>query len=123
MIKSKYQETRVLGDKFVKDTGNEYRVVAQRPYRDKKNILPDGIMLTLQITKDLNEYKNGEDDMTMGTFEVCVLCGTHDKGLKKGDFVSLHEFREDVSYYIDFSYILRFGDLKKLSKGLPKLDN
>ena len=122
MIKSKYQETRVLGDKFLKDTGNEYRVVAQRPYRDKKNRLPDGILLTLQITKDLNEYTNGEDDMTMGTFDVTVLCGTHDKGLVKGDFVSLHDFREDVSYYIDFSFILRFGDVKKISKVMPKLD-
>jgi hypothetical protein len=54
MIKGKYQETRVLGDKFIKETGNEYRVVTQRPYRDKKNRLPDGILLTLQITVTAN---------------------------------------------------------------------
>jgi len=124
MIKSKYQETRVLGDKFTQDTGNEYRVVTQRPYKDKKNRLPDGILMTLQITKDLNQYQNGEDDMTLGTFDVTVLCGTHDKGLKKGDLVSLHGFREDVSYHIDFSYILRFDDVKKIDKagGMPDLD-
>ena len=125
MIKSNYQETRVLGDKFVKDTGNEYRVVTQRPYKDKKNKLPDGILLTLQITKDLNQYKYGEDDMTMGTFDAYVLCGTHDIGLKKGDLVSLHEFKEDISYYINYNYILRFGDVKKIQKSssLPKLNS
>jgi len=124
MIKSKYQTTRVLGDNFLKDTGNEYRVVTQRPYKDKKNKLPDGILLTLQITKDLNQYANGEDDMTLGTFDAYVLCGTHDKGLKKGDLISLHDFKEDVSYYIDYNYILRFGDVKKLTKSgtMPNLD-
>jgi len=124
MIKSTYQQTRVLGDKFLKDTGNEYRVVTQRPYKDRKNRLPDGILLTLQITIDNNQYKNGEDDMTLGTFDAYVLCGTHDKGIKKGDIVSLHDFREDVSYYIDYSYILRFDDVKKIEKsgGMPKLD-
>jgi len=124
MIKNKYQETRVLGDQFIADTGNEYRVVTQRPYKDKKNRLPDGILLTLQITKDLNQYQNGEDDMTLGTFDAYVLCGTHDMGLKKGDLVSLHDFREDVSYYIDFNYILRFGGVKKIGKAglLPEID-
>ena len=122
MIKSKYQITTVLGDDFIKDTGNEYRVVGQRPYRDKKNKLPAGVLLNLQITKDFNQYKEDEDDMTMGTFDVTVLCGTHDKGLKKGDLVSLHDFKEDISYFINFNYILRFGGVKKIDKGMPKLD-
>jgi len=122
MIKNKYQITKVLGDEFIKDTGNEYCVVAQRPYRDKKNKLPDGIFLTLQITKDLNQYGKDEDDMTMGTFEAYVLCGQTDMGLKKGDLVSLHGFKEDISYFINFNYILRFSDVKKIEKGMPKLD-
>ena len=123
-IKIKYQETKVLGDQFITDTGNEYRVVAQRPYTDKKKKLPNGILLTLQITKDKNKYPENEDDMTMGTFDVYVLCGSHDVGLKKGDLVSLHGFREDVSYYIDFNYILRFDGVKKVEKAgaLPDLD-
>ena len=123
-IKIKYQETRVLGDKFLADTGNEYRVVEQRPYTDKKGKLGMGIRMTLQITKDKNQYSENEDDMTMGTFEVFVLCGSHNVGLKKGDLVSLHGFREDVSYYIDFNYILRFDGVKKIEKagGMPALD-
>ena len=124
-IKRKYQKTTVLGDQFLADTGNEYRVVSQRPYKDKKDKLPDGLLMTLQIVKDNSAYPVGEDNMTMETFEVYVLCGSHDVGLKKGDFCSLHDFKEDLSYYIDYNYILRFGGVKKIDKsgsGLPNLD-
>ena len=120
MITYKYQKTIVLGDQFIADTGNEYRVVRQRTYKDKTNQLPDGIVLTLQITKDLNQHQNGKDDMTLGKFDAYVLCGTHDIGLKKGDLVSLYDFREDVSYYIDSDYILRFGGVKKIDTDTKK---
>jgi len=116
MIKRKYQKTTVLGDQFLSDTGNEYRVVSQRSYVDKKGKLPDGIVMTLQITKDNGKYEAGEDNMILETFEAYVLCGSHDVGLKKGDYCALQDFMPDVSYYIDFSYILRFGGVQKIAK-------
>lgn len=116
-IKRKYQKTVVLAEQFIKDTGNEYKVVAQRPYKDRNNKLPDGILMTLQVTKDNSEYTNeNEENMVFENFDVTVLCGKHDVGVKKGDLVSLHDFKEDVSYYIDFSFILRFGDVKKIER-------
>jgi len=123
-IKRKYQKTAVLGNEFLADTGNEYKVVAQRAYIDKKGILPNGVILTLQIIHDKNKYNHGEDDMTFQTFDVYVLCGANDVGVKKGDLVSLHEFMEDVSYYINFDYILRFREVTKIEKSsaLPNLE-
>ena len=115
MIKRKYQKTLVLGDEFLADTGNEYRVVAQRPYKGKKG-LSDGVVLTLQILHDKNKYPEGEDDMRLQTFDAYILCGGHDVGLKKGDYCALENFMPDVSYHIDFSYILRFGGVKKIAK-------
>jgi len=116
-IKSKYQKTQILMEQFLKDTGNEYRVVSQRPYTDRKGRLDDGVLLTLQITKDTGEYQNeNEDDMIFQNFDVTVLCGKHHAGIKKGDMVSLHGFRDDVSYYIDFNYILRFDNVRKIEK-------
>lgn len=115
-IKRKYQKNLVLGDEFLKDTGNIFRVVTQRAYVDKRGRLDDGILFTLQITQDNGKYEVGEDNMIMETFDVYVLCGSHDVGLKKGDYCSLHDFMPDVSYYIDFNYILRFRNIEKIEK-------
>ena len=113
-IKRKYQKTLVLGNEFLADTGNVYRVVAQRPYTDKNGRLPNGVVLTLQITKDLGKYRDGEDNMVMENFDAYVLSGSHDVGLQKGDYCALEGFMPDVSYYINFDYILRFDGVKKL---------
>jgi hypothetical protein len=114
-IKRKYQKTAVLGEQFLRDTGNQYIVVSVRNYVDKKGRLPDGVQMTLQITEDHSQYPATEDDMVLETFDVTVLTGTHNVGLVKGDRVSLHDFLPDNSYYIDFNYILRFGGVKKIA--------
>jgi len=113
-IKNRYQQTVVLGEQFLKDTGNVYRVVSKRPYTDKKGILPNGVILTLQITKDHAVYEDSEDNMILETFDATVLTGSHDVGLIKGDFCELEDFKKEVSFYFNFTYLLRFGGVKKL---------
>ena len=114
-IKNIYRKTEVLGNKFLEDTGNKYRLVSKRPYTHKEGRLPNGVLVTLQITQDNNQYKAGEDNMVMETFDATILCGTHNVDVNKGDYVSLHDFFPEWSYYIDFSYILRFGRIEKIT--------
>lgn len=115
MIKNKYQKTTVKGEEFIKDTENQYRIVNQRPYTDSKGRLDNGIVMTLQILSDKNQYPNGEDNMVLDTFQVYVICGTHDLGFKKGDYISLNGFMEEHSYYINYNFILRFKGAEKIN--------
>lgn len=48
------------------------------------------------------------------TFDATIIGATYPLSLVKGDYVALGDFRADVSYYIDFNFILRFGAIKKL---------
>ena len=112
-ISRDYVQIVVMGDQFLKDTGNVFRVVNKRPYTDKKGKLPDGVTLTLQVTQDLSD-RPPEKSLVYENFDATALPGTHDVDLKKGDFCALEGFRPDVSYYIDFNYILRFDNVKKL---------
>jgi len=110
----RFQQTIVKVQPLLDETGNVFRAVSSRPYRDKKGKLPDGVTLTLTIIKDASG-RPPEESLLYENFEATILCGS-DPGIKKGDFVSLQGFREDVSYYINFSYILRFDGVQKVAK-------
>ncbi|MBQ6734284.1 MAG: hypothetical protein IJR00_05160 [Lachnospiraceae bacterium] len=113
-----YTSTVFLWEKFEEATGNNYLVVATRPYKDKKGVLPDGISMTLQVLSDNYDY--GIDKRTNKPresnlyccFDVTVL---NDKlQVKKGDRIQLLQFDKEHSYVISFDLILRFRDAKVL---------
>jgi len=118
-LKAMFQKNIVLGNELLTAIGNQLRVVSYRKYTDKKGILPDGITFTLQILHDNTKYELDKDgnmphDMVYETFEATVLTGSHSVDVEKGDIIALTGFREDVSFYINYSYILRFDGYKKL---------
>ena len=51
----RYTQTLVLGEDFLKDTGNKYQFVAQKPYRGKFDadgnaVIPAGVTATMSTT-------------------------------------------------------------------------
>ena len=108
MIKNSHRYIRNLvnGQKLMKDTGNKYRFVGQREYKGKpdKNI-PAGATVTLQIIEDNNVFE---------TFDATIIGVTYPLPFNKGDYVALEDFKEEISYYINFNLILRFGGIKLL---------
>lgn len=115
-----YTKTTVLGEKFLQNTGNKYRVVGQRPYHDKKGELPDGVVLTLLILEDTGDYgvdKNTgkpRENNELVNFDAYVLNGKDYLDLKKGDLVELIDFDEELSFAIGFDLIMRFKDVRKI---------
>lgn len=98
--------------------GNVFGYVTERPYRDKKGILPDGVTVTLNIQKDDGDYgidKNtGKPRSTnLGqNFDVTILNGKTSTDFKFGDKVSLVDFDQEHSYVMGFDLLLRFKDIK-----------
>lgn len=123
MIKhsNRYAVTRVKGNDLLKDTGNQYRFVSQRAYKGKpeKNI-PAGVTVTLQILKDDSEPIIDKetgcelDNNFLETFEATIVGESYPLPFHKGDYVALEDFKEEISYYINFNLILRFGGIKLL---------
>lgn len=118
-----FVRTIVDGNKILEATGNQYRVVAFREYRDKKGILPDGYTITLTVIRDEFDYgldSNGKprDNNLYQTFDVTVL--NRNITLNKQDIVSLIDFDEEHSYAIGFDLLLRFKDLKVIKPANPK---
>lgn len=117
----RYAKTLVLGNDFLSDTGNKYRLVSQRAYKGKpeKNI-PTGVTVTLQIIEDNSEPIIDKvtgmeaDNNVFETFEATILNAEFPLPYKKGDYVALEDFKEEYSYYINYSLILRFGGIKLL---------
>lgn len=110
--------TRTVIDwpKLEQATGNKYRVVTSRPYRDKKGILPDGTTMTLTVLADNMDYgvnKEGKprDNNLYQNFEVTVFKTVE---VEKGDMVKLLDFDADHSYAIGFDLLLRFKDCQVL---------
>ena len=119
-----YTRSIFLWDVFAQATGNQYRVVSVRPYKDKKGILPNGYSLTLMIIKDDYDYgvdsKTGEprDSNLYVNFDVVVL---NDKlKIKKSDIISLLDYDDKNSMVIGFDMILRFKDAKVISSSDTK---
>jgi len=114
-----FTRTTIDWDKIAATTGNKYRVVASRPYKDKKGILADGVTLTLTVMQDTMDYgvdKNGvpRDNNLYQNFDVTILSPTD---VKKGDMVQLEGFDPEHSYVIGFDLLLRFKSCKILSTG------
>lgn len=123
----RYSVTKINIDQFFRDTLNEYLVVSQRPYRGKtdldgKIIIEPGANITLQIIRDISEpiidKKTGEikENNELETFEVTIEGCQYPLPLKKGDKVSLGDFDEENSYYINFNLILRFRKIKLIEE-------
>lgn len=117
----RYVKTVVDGDKILNDFGNQFRVVAQKPYKgNPEKGLAAGATVTLQIIRDnsapIIDKTTGKpkDNNVFETFDATIIGATYPLPLNKGDYVALSNFMADVSYYIDFNFILRFGAIKKL---------
>lgn len=107
-----YTRTIIDWDKLSKATGNNFRVVAARPYVDKKGVLPNGTTMTLTVLSDNMDYgvsKDGRprDNNLYQNFDVTVL---RQISVKKGDLVELVDFDAEHSYAIGFDLLLRFKD-------------
>ena len=112
-----FTKTIINWDAIAQATHNQYRVVSCRPYVDKKQILPEGITLTLQVLYDDFDYGNDKqgvprENNIFQTFDVTVLNKNHN--IKKGDYISLIGFDAEHSFAIGFDMLLRFKDLKVL---------
>ncbi len=125
MIKDGYRYVRTVIDiqKMMKDFGNIFRVVSQRRYCGKpEKGIPAGVTFTVQVVEDHSEpiidKKTGmeKDNNVFETFEVTVIGCDFPSAFKKGDYICFDEFCPEWSYYLDFSFILRF---KKVSKVQP----
>lgn len=108
-------------DKFARATHNQYRVVSERSYKDKKGKLPDGVTLTLQVVKDdfdygMDKQGNPRENNLFQNFDVTVL--NDSLKVKKGDMVQLLDFDEDNSYVIGFDMVLRFKNAKLLTSAV-----
>lgn len=126
MIKNGYRYIKTIIDieKFLSDTSNMYVLVGQRPYKgktdDKGNVLIDaGVTVTLQIVDDNSEPiydKEGvaREDNRLETFEATIVGANYPLNLKKGDCVCLEDFKPDISYYINYALVLRFGNIAKV---------
>ncbi|MCH5353521.1 MAG: hypothetical protein J1E06_08665 [Acutalibacter sp.] len=111
----------VLGEEFLKVTGNRYEFVAQRPYTDAKGKLPNGVILTLRILEDTKDYgidkKTGVRRLTNRgqNFDATILCDKTELPLEFGDIVALENFDAENSFAVNFDLFLRFKGVKKLS--------
>lgn len=116
-----FTETRFKADTFLKNTGNTFRLVSQRPYASKKDPTESGVTITLLIVKDNTDYGNDKktgfkrDDNTMNTFDVTVINSKDRIDVQKGEYVQLIDFIQEKSFVIGFDLILRFRDVEKIN--------
>lgn len=123
----RYLFTKIDIERLLKDTLNEYLFVSQRPYKGKKDnegnvIIEPGANITLQVITDISEpvidKKTGEikENNELETFEVTIEGCQYPLPFKKGDKVSLGDFDEENSYYINYNLILRFRKIKLIEE-------
>lgn len=116
-----FTETRFKAEEFLKNTGNVYRFVSQKPFVNKKDPNEKGVMLTLSIVKDDTDYgvdKNTglkRDNNVLNSFDVTILNNKDRIDAKKGDHLRLVDFIEEKSYVIGFDLILRFRDVERVN--------
>ena len=111
-----FTKTSFDWQRFNQGTHGKYRAVSVRDYHNKDGKLPDGLVVTLSVIADDNDYgvdkHTGEprENNFMQNFEVTVLS---DKVRpRKGDIVQLIEYDEDNSFVINFNIVLRFRGIR-----------
>lgn len=115
-----YTNTIFNVEKFLKATHNEYQFVAQKSFQSKKNLEERGVVVTLLVIHDDEDYgvdkKTGmkRDTNVLNSFDVTILNGKDSLSMKKGEKVTLVDFIEDKSFVIGFDLMLRFRDIKKI---------
>lgn len=120
---TKYTKIMILADDMLRDFGNRFVVVASRAYKGKEDDgIPAGSTFTLQVLEDhaapiIDKKTNMPmDNNVYQTFDVTIPGLKYPSGLVKGDIVSLGKFLPEISYYINYNLILRFGEIKKIQK-------
>lgn len=120
-------------EKFLKDTGNKYRLISQRYFKGKikengEIVIPEGVTLGLQILEDNSEpvidKNTGEQkpDNVLETFEVTIVGAQYPLPIKKWSMVRLYDFMPEVSFYINYNFILRFGRVEEIKEGKDVTD-
>lgn len=121
----RYVKNVIEIEKFLEDTGNRYLLISQRYFKGKYNAkgeceIQEGVTVGLQILEDNSEKiidKNtGEEkpDNTLETFEVTIVGVKYPLDIKKGSIVQLSGFIPEFSYYINYSFILRFTGIEEI---------
>lgn len=117
----KFTDTIFNSEEFLKNTSNTFRLISQRPYTNKKDPSDHGLIISLQITKDITDYgkdkKTGiqRDNNVMNTFTVTILNKKDHMDIKKGDYVRLINYLPDKSFIIGYELILRYSDVEKIN--------
>lgn len=120
----RYVRTLIDGEQIKQDGRNTFRVCSVSEYKGKpeKNI-PAGTTFDLQVMyddsaptydKDGKEQENNLYEMLRVTIPGHNFA-TND--IKKGDAVALGAFMPEISYYINYSLILRYDGIQKLQQG------
>jgi len=116
----RYTRTVVDGVRMLNDFDNRFRFVSQKPFKAKpEKGLEAGTTVTLQILADKSapiHDKDGrvKENNVFQTFDAMIVGAKYPLPLVKGDFVTLGDFMQDESYFIDFDFVLRFRTIKKL---------
>lgn len=124
MLKAtRYIEQVIHADKMLNDFGNRFMVISSKEYRGKpESGIPAGTTFTLQVMEDkappmIDKKTNRPmDNNVFETIQVTIPGLQYPTSLVKGDFVALYKFLPEISYYIDYNLILRFGEIKKIAK-------
>ena len=107
----RYVETIIHADKLIGDFDNDFTFTGQSAGKH-------GVNITVQVNKDNSEpiidKKTGlvKDDNFLAVFPVTIVDAKYPLPFKKGDHVSLYDFKPEMSYFIDYNLILRFGDIR-----------
>lgn len=115
-----YAHTVIDGDKMLKDHGNHYRLIGQKPYKGKpEKGLAAGTTVTLQVMEDHADpgidKKTGQpkENNMLQVFDATIVGANFPLPYTKGDEISLGGFMPEASFYIDFHLILRFTEIRK----------
>lgn len=116
-----FTDTVFKHEEFLKNTGNVYKLVSQKPYKSKKNPEDIGVTVSLHILKDETDYGYDKttgrkrEDNSMNSFNVTILNGEQALDLSKGEYVRLIEYIPEKSFVIGFDFILRFKGIEKVN--------
>lgn len=120
----KYVRTIIDGEQIKQDGRNTFRVCSVSEYKGKpEKSIPAGTTFDLQVMYDDSDptYDKDGKEQENNLYEMLrVTIPGHNfdaNDIKKGDAVALGAFMADISYYINYSLILRYDSITKLQQG------